>query len=158
GGTVRLVCLESRPEGLADEGIDWRTEGYHAGHLDGVVLVFAAGPAEVNAQVAADARGRGVWGNVASDPQTGGFHGPSVLRRGELVVAVSTGGAAPALARRLRDKLEGEIDETFAAWVTLLAELRPLVLAGVEDERQRREVFERLADWEWLDRLRRDGV
>jgi precorrin-2 dehydrogenase/sirohydrochlorin ferrochelatase len=158
GGLVRLVCLESRPADLDDQGIDWRHESYAERHLEGVALAFAAGPAEVNARVASDARARGVWGNVAGDPMAGDVYLPAVLRHGGLVVAVTTGGAAPALARQLRDHLEEQIDPLFAEWVALLAELRPIVLQRVADEERRRELFERLAQWSWLDRLRSDGV
>ena len=158
GGRVRLVCLEPRPAGLEDPAIDWRQEPYAEAHLDGVVLALAAGPAGVNAQVAADARRRGLWVNVATDPAAGDVYLPATVRRGGLVVAVGTGGAAPALAARLRRRLEEELDPALADWVALLAELRPVVLATVADEGRRREAFERLADWAWLGRLRSEGV
>jgi precorrin-2 dehydrogenase/sirohydrochlorin ferrochelatase len=156
GAPVRLVCLE--PAASEQPHIDWLTEAYRAEHLEGVALAFAAATAEVNRRVAADARARGVWVNSATDPDAGDVSLPAVVRRGDFVLAVGTGGHAPALARAVRDRLAGEFDEAFGAWVALLAELRPVVLASVEDPHQRRALFERLGAWEWLERLRREGA
>ena len=68
------------------------------------------------------------------------------------------GGAAPALAREIRRRLEEQFDEDFGRWAALLAELRPSVLQGVRDAERRRLLFEDWARWPWLERLRRDGV
>jgi precorrin-2 dehydrogenase/sirohydrochlorin ferrochelatase len=157
GARVRLVCLEARSADLADPGLDWLTEGYQPGHLAGAAIVCAAGPPELNARVVADAKERGVWVNSATDPGSADFVFPAVVRRGPLVLAVATGGAAPALAAAIARKLEEQFDETFADWVALLAELRPLVRQAVADPQRRRAVYERLCDWGWLERLRLEG-
>jgi precorrin-2 dehydrogenase/sirohydrochlorin ferrochelatase len=157
GARVRLVCLEARPE----EGrvaLEWRTEPYAPAHLDGAFLAFAAALPDVNARVVADARSLGVLVCTVSDPESGDFVSPAAVRCGGLVVTVSTGGAAPSLARRIRARLEAELDEAYGDWVALLAELRPLVLAAGIEEHQRRAIFEELSDWRWLEALRRDGV
>src|SRR5579871_5377843 len=74
GGRVRLVCLEPRPADMSDSRMEWRMESYSAEHLDDAELVFAAGPAELNARVLADARTRGVWVNATSEPASGDFY------------------------------------------------------------------------------------
>jgi precorrin-2 dehydrogenase/sirohydrochlorin ferrochelatase len=158
GARVRLVCLEPRPPDETHLFLEWMTEPYTPAHLEGAALVFAGGPAGLSARVVADARARGVWVNSASDPGASDFLMPSTVRRGEFVVAVGTGGAAPALARAVRRRLEEQFDEAFGHWVALLAELRPVVLARVADAKRRRALFERWCQPEWLDRLRRDGI
>jgi precorrin-2 dehydrogenase/sirohydrochlorin ferrochelatase len=158
GGRVRLICLEPRPPEENDPLLDWHTEAYRPEHLEGAVLVFAAGPAAVNARILVDARARGLWVNTASQPEEGDFILPATMRRGDFVLAVSTGGAAPLLTQIIRDRLEQEYDAAFGDWVSLLAELRPLVMERITDAEQRRSVLTMLCQWSWLDRLRREGA
>jgi precorrin-2 dehydrogenase/sirohydrochlorin ferrochelatase len=157
GARVRVVCPEPPPADEFCSVVEWLPEAYCPGHLDGAILAFAAATPEVNARVLADARARGILVNVATDPESGDFLMPATIRRGDFVLAVSTSGAAPAFAAEIRRRLEEQFDETFGRWVALLAEIRPIVLANVHDSQKRRELFERWAKWEWLERLRREG-
>jgi precorrin-2 dehydrogenase/sirohydrochlorin ferrochelatase len=133
-------------------------EPYRAEHLDGAALAFACATPDVNVCVIADAQARGVWVNSASQPETGDFFLPAVVRSGDLTIAVSTGGASPTLARRIREKLESEFDAVFADWVKLLGEMRDEVQAAVPDTERRRQLLDDFADWPWLKRLRAEGV
>src|ERR687888_97329 len=88
--------------------------GDRKGDLTGHVLVFATtGEGAVSAAVAAEGRRRGFWLNAADDPEHCDFILPSVLRRGELTVAVSTGGASPALSRAVREELDVYLGENY---------------------------------------------
>ena len=100
--------------------------GYESRDLVGQSLAFVAtGDSLVNATVAADARAVGVLLNAADDPAHCDFILPAVLARGGLTVAVSTGGASPALSRAVRDELEAHFDrEDYASLLDLAAEAR----------------------------------
>jgi precorrin-2 dehydrogenase / sirohydrochlorin ferrochelatase len=157
GAVVKVIDPISHPVTHAPGSPQHISEPYRPDHLDGARLVFACATPEVNARVVADARSRGIWVNSATAPATGDFLLPSVVRSGDLTLAISTGGAAPALARHVREKLEAEFDAVFAEWVRVLAEVRVAVLAEVADEHRRRELLDGFADWPWLERLRNEG-
>lgn len=105
--TVVAPMVSSATRALAAEV---RERGYEVGDLAGHQLVITATdvPA-VNAQVAADAKAAGIWVNSADDPENCSFILPAIARRGPLIAALSTGGASPALAGRLRDRIAAEV-------------------------------------------------
>lgn len=134
---------------------------YRHGDVAGYRLAFVATDDDaLNDAVASEARARGIWVNVADDPAHCDFILPSVLRRGELTVAVSTGGASPALSRMIREELETYFTADYGVLARVVAsarrelrrqgrladgeawhqaldpELRRLIAAGLEDEAQ----------------------
>lgn len=126
--SVTLISPETTPAlgKLAKAGsIERVARAYRKGDLQGVRLAIAAtDDVEVNARVASEARERGVLVNVVDDLLLSEFIVPSVLRRGDVTVAVSTGGKSPALARKIRTDLEQKISSGYGPLATLLAELR----------------------------------
>jgi len=100
---------------------------YREGDLEGYeVAVAATDDRAANAEVAADGRsasGR-IWVNAVDDPTNCDFILPSVIRRGDIVIAASTGGASPALARRLREELEAFLSEDYGPLAELLQDVR----------------------------------
>jgi precorrin-2 dehydrogenase/sirohydrochlorin ferrochelatase len=98
---------------------------YRDGDLLGFTLAFVAtGDVAVNAAVAAEARRRGVWVNAADDAAHCDVILPSVLRRGALTVAVSTGGASPALARVVREEIERHVGADYTVLVDVAGDVR----------------------------------
>jgi siroheme synthase-like protein len=98
---------------------------YHEGDLDGFQIVFVATPDRaVNEAVYREGRRRGAWVNAADDPARCDFILPSVLRRGDLTVAVSSGGTSPALARAIREELEIYFTREYESLAKLAAEVR----------------------------------
>jgi siroheme synthase-like protein len=138
GAEVVVVSPEVLPE-LVDMSVEVHERPYEYGDLEGADLAFAATDSrEVNAAVAREAKARGVRSNVADRPAEGDFAVPSTLRRGGLQVAVSTGGASPTLARRIRNELE----EVFGPeWAGVVEELEAARRSGeVPDEDLQGEV------------------
>jgi precorrin-2 dehydrogenase/sirohydrochlorin ferrochelatase len=115
GGAVRVVAPElakALERRVRQGAVTWRQGLFDPSDLDGVSLAFVAtSNREANARAAAEAKARGVWVNVADDPGASDFHVPATLRRGRLCVAVSTGGASPALAAWVRDRLAESLPE-----------------------------------------------
>lgn len=108
-----------------DGRLRWWPREYAEGDVAGFALVMVATDDDrVNARVAADARGRSIWVNCADDPARCDFILPSVLRRGPLTVAVSTGGASPAVARMVREELEAVLPSDYAALTEVVADVR----------------------------------
>ncbi|QGP93618.1 Siroheme synthase [Neomoorella glycerini] len=139
---------------LARQLVWWRRE-YQPGDITGMALVFAVtADAGLNARVAADCHQAGIWVNVADAPEKCTFMVPSVVRRGDLQIAISTAGKSPALARQLRKQLEAEIGPEYGPWVDFLGELRPLLKkVWPHDQKRREELLRRLAGDEILFRL-----
>lgn len=159
GALVRVVSPTLTPALAAEAAaghLVHRSRPFAPADLEGAFLAFAAtdDPA-VNAAVAAAAEAARIPVNVADDPSRSTFLVPSTLKRGDLAVAVSTGGASPALAKRLRAELEEKVGEEYAALARLLGEARREVLRGVPDPTRRHALLTRLP--EDLHRAFREG-
>ena len=128
GARVRVISPRTTRTlaALAAEGrIELESRGYREGDLAGADLAFVATDAgEVNAAVAREARERGLWVNAADDPTHCTFILPALVRRGDLTVAVSTGGSSPALARAIREELEAYLTAEYATLAAIAAEAR----------------------------------
>jgi siroheme synthase-like protein len=130
GAQVTVISPELTPAlaALREEGrLHHVARPYREGDLEGYDLaVVATDDGAVNADVAREGRsasGR-IWVNAVDDPPNCDFILPSVIRRGDIVIAASTGGASPALARRLREELEAFLDEDYGPLAELLQEVR----------------------------------
>lgn len=105
--------------------IEWQAREYRPADLAGMFLVIAAtGSAELHDEIFAEARSRGVLCNAVDEPERCDFYFPAVVRRGELQIAISTGGLSPALAQRLRKELEQQFGPEWEAWVAQLGRTR----------------------------------
>lgn len=142
---------------LNNEEIRHLPRNYQPGDLAEAFLVISAtDDAAVNHQVWQEARAAGCLINIVDDPPHCNFILPAVVRRGELILSVSTGGGSPALARRLRERLEAEFGPEYGELAALLDELRPRMNAN-QPPAARLAAALRLVDGPLLEILRQDG-
>lgn len=143
--SVRVISPEVTDElrALADRGqITWQRAQYVHGDLMGAFLVYAAtDSAAVNASVAAEAEERGVLVNVIDDPHASTFQIPSSVRRGALLLTISTGGGSPALARAIRMELEQFYPHSFEQWLERIACLRTELQEQLPTSRERTDFW-----------------
>lgn len=129
GAVVRVVAPEAEEPmtRLASDGlVEWRARPYEASDLDGCFLVVAATPhPDVNTRVHDDADARAMLVNVADVPELCNFILPAIVREPPLAVAISTGGASPALAKRMRDEAGALFGPAYARLAVMLEEIRP---------------------------------
>ncbi|MCX5892862.1 MAG: bifunctional precorrin-2 dehydrogenase/sirohydrochlorin ferrochelatase, partial [Deltaproteobacteria bacterium] len=123
GARVTLLSQTLTPTltELAQTGeIRYLNEAFTLDHLNGMVLAMAAtDDREVNARVSAAAQARGIWVNVADDPEYCTFIVPAQVRQGDLTLAISTGGASPAVAQKLRQELEQRFGPEYKPYLAL---------------------------------------
>lgn len=134
GATVRVVapdlCEGLRRSVEAGE-VEAAPRGYESADLDGTALAFVAtSDPEVNRRAVAEARARGVWVNAAETPAAGDLQVPAVVRRGPVTVAVSSSGAAPALAAWVRDRVARDLPDGLEALAQVLSALRQIAPPG----------------------------
>ncbi|MGQ0742891.1 MAG: precorrin-2 dehydrogenase/sirohydrochlorin ferrochelatase family protein [Acidimicrobiales bacterium] len=131
GARVSVVAPQIVDELAGRAGVALHRRSYRRGEVRGYWLVVAAtDDVEVNQAVFDDGEAAGVWVNGADDPERCSFTLPSVLRRGDLTVAVSTGGRSPALAKWLRMRLGDQLGPEYEALLDLLAAERQAVRAA----------------------------
>jgi precorrin-2 dehydrogenase / sirohydrochlorin ferrochelatase len=137
--------------------MELRTKMYDAADLEGVHLVIASTDQKsVNETVASDCRARGIPVNVIDDPSRCDFIVPAVLERGSIQVAVSTGGKSPALARRIRERLDEVLGAEYAEMNEILGALREPAQNSLATDADRKHFFDALLDAGIVEMLR-DG-
>jgi len=146
---VRVVAPEAtqQVQSWAAAGqIEWLARPCEPSDLDGMFLVVAAtSDAELQQDISAEARRRGVLCNVVDVPELCDFYYPAVAHRGALQIAISTSGQSPALAQRLRKELEEQFGPEYEAWLQQLGEERAKLFAASMDPEERKRLLHDLA-------------
>jgi precorrin-2 dehydrogenase / sirohydrochlorin ferrochelatase len=160
GASVEVVAkdLNGVVAGLVETGVvRYRGQVFSENHLEGVFLVVAAtSDAAVNRRVSERAQCRGLLVNAVDQPEDCNFIVPSILRRGDLVVSVSTSGKSPAFARKIRQDLESQFGEEFESFLDLMGRLRERVLSLALTQQENKQIFEKLIASRLLDSLRKE--
>ena len=149
-GEVTLVAPEAiEPlRALADEGsIRWERREYEPGDLEGTFMVIAAtSDTDVNIGVYEDAERRAMLVNVVDVPPLCNFILPAIVRTGPLAIAISTAGASPALAKRIRDQIADEYGEPYARLAIMLNDVRGWAKGTLPTYGDRKEFFESIVN------------
>lgn len=162
GAAVTVIAPEATEqirEWAAEGMLTFLPEPFASEHLDGAFLVIAAteNPA-VNAAVRDSARDKGILLNLAApatenddeEGDPGDFATMATVRRGDLLLSVTTGGAGPALSARLRRELEARFGPEWGEYVALLGKMRLAAKAHIPDPKERTAALKRLAEDEGL--------
>jgi len=160
GATIVLISPEvtSHLDSLARSNhIQLHRRAYASGDCAGATLVFSASDdAKVSASVFQEATNAGALVNTADQPALCDFIMPAVVRRGDVAIAISTGGTSPGLAAQLRRKIGRIIGPEYAKLTQLLSEARPEIRRRVPDADQRKALHYRILNSDIMDRLKRN--
>ncbi len=146
GAKVTLVDPNAPVSCVARPSLTIIARPYSAKMVDGAFLVFACtDDRELNSRIAADARSAGALVNAVDQPDDCDFFMPSTIRRGDVVLALGTGGAAPALAAWLSREIEGALPDRLDEFAAALAQIRARLKKNVPDSRHRMEIVKALS-------------
>jgi precorrin-2 dehydrogenase/sirohydrochlorin ferrochelatase len=159
GARVKVISAKLSPE---MEALKNRNEivhingRYKADHIaDAFIVIGATNSRTVNNRIFRDARAGKVLVNIVDEPERCDFILPSVVERGDLAMAISTGGKSPALARHLRQELEEVYGEEYEIYLDILGQTRAIVLARRQPSDENRKIFEALIHSDLLKRIRK---
>jgi precorrin-2 dehydrogenase/sirohydrochlorin ferrochelatase len=149
---VRVVAPQATPQvesWAKTKKLAWHQRPFEPADLEGMFLVIAAtSSAPLHEQIFSETRRHGVLCNVVDVPHLCDFYYPAVVRRGPLQIAISTAGASPALAQRLRKDLEVHFGPEYEAWVTALGKARAEIATKTMSAEDRKELLHNLASAE----------
>jgi precorrin-2 dehydrogenase / sirohydrochlorin ferrochelatase len=154
--TIISDVLTNRLKKLAlENAFEWIPRRYREGDLEGAFLVIAAEfEGNENERIYREAEERGILVNVMDDIPHANFSFGSIVKRGPLTLSISTSGAAPTLAVRLRQRFEKEFGKEYELFLTLLQKLRKPMSRHYDDFETRKNLWYELIDSDALDLFR----
>jgi siroheme synthase-like protein len=147
-GKVRVISpdITAKIARLQKENrIEVVKRAYKEGDLKGAVLCFAAtNDRETNQRITEDAHKTGVPVNVVDDPQLCSFIVPAIIKRGPIIVAVSTLGHSPSLSKRLAEEINRYIIRGFIEYARIMGRFRRLLIKDVKEKKRRKEIMDEI--------------
>jgi len=139
--TARLL------EMAASGSIELKKRAFRPSDLDGMFLVVGATDNEdLNREIHKGAERLGLLCNIADRPEACNFILPSIVNRGDLIIAISTSGKSPAFAKKLRKELEKKFGKEYAAFLKLMGAIRKKLLSQKHEPEAHKHLFEQLID------------
>jgi precorrin-2 dehydrogenase/sirohydrochlorin ferrochelatase len=150
GAKVTVVSPEisDRLQNLAESArLTLKPRPYQTEDIEGMFLVIGASDDEtLNRQISSDAERRNTLCNIADRPEKCNFILPSIVRRDDLVITISTSGRSPALAKKLRKKLERRFGPEYGDFLKLMGAIRSKLLSQAHEPEVHKPLFEQLID------------
>ncbi|VEN72847.1 Siroheme synthase [Candidatus Desulfarcum epimagneticum] len=162
GARVTVVSPDAR-EKIADMAqnhlLVLKKRPYRESDLNGVFLVMGATDHEdLNRKIHADASGRGILCNIADRPELCDFILPAIVKKGDLIISISTSGKSPAFARHLKEEMEKTVGDETAAFLELMGAVRKKLLSQAHEPEAHKPLFNRLISGGLPDMLRRNDI
>ena len=144
--TVVSPALTTMLRKLADTSLIKYKEGCYSKDdlLNKLLVICATNNQVVNQQVAQDCKGIGIWVNVVDQPELCTFHVPAVMRRGMMSISVSTSGASPLLAAKIRKRLEQDFGQEYEILLQIMVEVRKEVNQKNIDPIKRYQIYSKI--------------
>ena len=150
GGEVTLIAPEANAElrELAEEGsIRWERRAYEPADVEGTFIAIAAtDDTDVNIGIYEDAERRAMLVNVVDVPPLCNFILPAIVRQGSMAIAISTQGASPALAKRMKREISEQFGPAYAELAVILNEVRGWAKGTLPTYNDRRDFFEEIVN------------
>jgi len=149
GAKVEVVAPRATPQikkWQEQKKLYWHRRKFRPSDLEAALLVVAATDSpKLHKQIFREARAREVLCNVVDVPPLCDFYYPAVVRRGNLQIAISTGGSSPSLAKRLREELETAFGPEYEAWLRILSRKRQRIFGKAMSISERRDLLKEQA-------------
>ncbi len=141
-----------------DGKLEWLQREYERGDLRDAYLVMAATDRkEIQHLIVAEANDRKILINVVDDPAACTFQVPATVRRGEFLLAVSTGGSSPALSARIKKSIEAEYGPEYGLYVDLLSKVRETIVRDGGTQKSHKILFEKILQLNILTHIREEN-
>lgn len=156
GSRIRVISPSiNKGFGELEDKITIVRDIYRSEYLkDAFLVVASTSDKEINKEISRFCREKGVMCNVVDDIDTSDFIVPSTVRRGDLVISISTSGRSPVLSKKIRAEIENNYGIEYEEKVKLLGEIRELVLKNINDESERETIFNKIVNFD-LEKLQR---
>ena len=149
---VSLELTESLQQMAEKKKIHYINACFKERHLDGAFLVIGAvNNPKINHHIFKAAAKKNKLVNTVDSPDECNFIVPSIIKQGDLMISISTGGKSPALAKKVRKQLENQFGKAYKDFLSFMGKLRQRIIAQFPDTKYRNKIFQALVDSELLD-------
>ncbi len=126
--------------------------------MESFLVISAVGEKEINRKVSEEVESTCCLFNAVDDPEVSNFIVPSLIKRGRLLIAISTSGVSPALSKKIRKELEKSYGREYALFLNMVEGIRKRLLRDIPEERKRKKIFQHLANSDLIDVIKKKGI